>query len=326
MYALLKEAFQGKRVFLTGHTGFKGAWMLLMLKELGAEVKGFSLPPENNSDLYNALSGDKLCYASVLGDIRNFELLRGEIVRFQPHYIFHLAAQSLVRRSYSTPLETFMVNTIGTAHILEALRGVPFPITTVIVTTEIVTDSYRRSFFHPEQYSTHQKAIAAARAGNVIGGGDYAEDRIVPDIIRAIESNTMVKLRNPQSVRPWQHVLEPLFAYLLLAAKLDTDPLRYSGAYNFGPEHHDQKTVEELTQIFLQAYGKEGLYQNDTQTNHPHEAGLLLLDSTRAQDVLNWHPKLNAASAIYWTAEWYADKTTSALDKCKNQIQKYLEL
>lgn len=358
MYALLKEAFQGKRVFLTGHTGFKGAWMLLMLKELGAEVKGFSLPPENNSDLYNALSGDKLCYASVLGDIRNFELLRGEIVRFQPHYIFHLAAQSLVRRSYSTPLETFMVNTIGTAHILEALRGVLFPITTVIVTTdkvyenpergvpfteedklggydpysaskaaaEIVTDSYRRSFFHPEQYSTHQKAIAAARAGNVIGGGDYAEDRIVPDIIRAIESNTMVKLRNPQSVRPWQHVLEPLFAYLLLAAKLDTDPLRYSGAYNFGPEHHDQKTVEELTQIFLQAYGKEGLYQNDTQTNHPHEAGLLLLDSTRAQDVLNWHPKLNAASAIYWTAEWYADKTTSALDKCKNQIQKYLEL
>lgn len=357
MYTLLKETFQGKRVFLTGHTGFKGAWMLQILHLLGADVKGYALPAEYESDLYRTIQGDQLCYASVMGDIRDYNLLHGELVRFQPDFVFHFAAQSLVRKSYRQPLDTFMINTIGTAHILDALRGISHPITTVIVTTdkvyenpergvpfseedklggydpysaskaaaEIVTDAYRRSFFHPDKYSDHQKTIASARAGNVIGGGDTAEDRIIPDIVRAIERQEALVLRNPGAVRPWQHVLEPLGAYLLLAAKLKNDPVRYSGAYNFGPSLEDKKTVQELTQIFLNAYGKENQYKKDDLSSHPHEAGLLLLDSSRAEKILGWRSKLNAASAIYWTAEWYADKITPAREKCTSQIMKYFQ-
>jgi len=351
----LKNAFKGKRIFLTGHTGFKGAWLLQMLHWLGANVKGYSLAPENDYDLYSAINGDELCYSSVTGDLRDLHRLQGEMVRFEPDFVFHLAAQSLVRRSYEYPVDTFSVNVMGTVHVLEALRALPHPCTGLMITTdkvyenpergipfteedklggydpysaskaaaEIVISSYTRSFLAPGQYAKHEKAIASVRAGNVIGGGDYAEDRIVPDIVRALDRGAKVVLRNPASVRPWQHVLEPLSAYLTLAAKMSEDPLRYCGAYNIGPERNDEKTVEELTRIFLSAYGREGHYETAHQPEARHEANLLLLNSDKAHELLGWRPRLNAAAAIYWTAEWYADKTRKPYEKCLSQIIKY---
>lgn len=350
----LRRTFEGKRVFLTGHTGFKGAWMLQFLHMLGADVKGFSLAPENDTDLYGQINGDELCYASVIADLRDLSALHGEMVRFQPHFVFHLAAQSLVRRSYERPADTFMVNTQGTVHVLDALRCMPEPCVALMITTdkvyenpergqafreddklggydpysaskaaaEIVIDSYRRSFFHPDQYAKHGKALASVRAGNVIGGGDYAEDRIVPDIVRALERDEKVVLRNPASVRPWQHVLEPLTAYLELAARMAEEPLRFSTAFNFGPEPEDVRTVEDLTRIFLSAYGKGDQYMTGDSAHAPHEARLLVLDSSRATEMLGWKPRLNAEEAIRWTAQWYADKRTAQL-KCEEQIKQY---
>jgi len=357
MLELLRKSFAGKRVFLTGHTGFKGAWLLQILHWLEADVKGYSLPPEREKDLFNQIGGEKLCYASVTGDLKDLHHLQGEIIRFQPHYIFHLAAQALVRRSYETPVDTFMVNAMGTAHVLEAIRGLEERCVALMITTdkvyenpergvpfreddklggydpysaskaaaEIVVDSYRRSFFHPDKLPVHGKAIAAVRAGNVIGGGDYSEDRIIPDIIRAISQDEKVVLRNPASVRPWQHVLEPLGAYLLLAARMSEDPQRYGGAYNFGPEVNDEKTVEELTRIFLKAFGKDGEYEIRMSEANPHEAKLLLLDSSKARELLGWKPQLDALQAIHWTADWYADRTLPAADRCLNQIRQYFE-
>lgn len=353
----LRSTFEHKRVFLTGHTGFKGAWMLQILQQLGADVKGYSLAPENDFDLYNEIGGDALCYASVIGDIGDLKTLQGELVRFEPHFVFHLAAQALVRKSYEQPVETFLANTQGTAHMLEAVRSLSAPCTALMITTdkvyenpergdafkeddklggydpysaskaaaEIVIDSYRRSFFHPDKFSSHQKAVASVRAGNVIGGGDWSEDRIVPDIVRAIERGEAVKLRNPQSVRPWQHVLEPVGAYLYLAAKMARDPLRYSTSFNFGPEPGDMLTVETLTQIFLEKFGARDQYRKEEQVAHVHEAKLLTLDSSKAKTMLGWQPKLNAHTAIEWTAGWYADKRAAAV-KCKEQIDAYFSL
>jgi CDP-glucose 4,6-dehydratase len=352
---ILRSVFKGKRVFLTGHTGFKGAWMLQILNWLGADVKGYALEPEKTKDLYNQIDGDELCYSSVIGNLKDIHKLQGEIVRYEPHFVFHLGAQALVRRSYEEPLDTFMVNAMGTANVLESIRGLSQPCIGLMITTdkvyenpergepfreddklgghdpysaskaaaEIVVESYRRSFFNPDKYDSHHKAIASVRAGNVIGGGDYADDRIVPDIVRAIESEGKVMLRNPASIRPWQHVLEPLGAYLLLAAKMSEDPVLYSSAYNFGPAVHDEKTVEELTKIFLSAFSKDGQYDVRMHADAPHEANLLLLDSGKAEQQLGWHPQLNASTAIYWTAEWYADRTTTAREKCMNQIKAY---
>ena len=350
----LKSAFQDKRVFLTGHTGFKGAWMLQLLKSMGADVKGYSLAPEHSNDLYNQINGDDLCYSSVIGDLSDLRKVQGELVRFEPHFVFHLGAQALVRRSYEQPVATFLTNTQGTAHVLEAVRTLQQPCIALMITTdkvyenpergdafreedklggydpysaskaaaEIVIDSYRRSFFHPEKYAQHQKAIASVRAGNVIGGGDWSEDRIVPDIVRAIERGESVSLRNPQSVRPWQHVLEPVSAYLHLAAKMTEQPVALSTAFNFGPEPGDMLTVETLTRIFLEKFGAAERYQVNEHPAHAHEAKLLTLDSTKAKTALDWAPKLNASTAIEWTAAWYADKRP-ALDKCAEQIGLY---
>lgn len=353
----LRSVFKGKRVFLTGHTGFKGAWLLQIFHWLGAEVKGYSLGPEKTKDLYNQIEGDSLCYSSVIADLKDQQTLQGELVRFEPHFVFHLAAQSLVRRSYEQPVDTFVVNAIGTAHVLEAIRLLPHPCVGLMITTdkvyenpergvpfteddklgghdpysaskaaaEIIVESYRRSFFHPEKFTIHEKAISSVRAGNVIGGGDFADDRIIPDIVRAIESEEKVVLRNPKSIRPWQHVLEPLGAYLLLAARMSEDPLTYSSSYNLGPVANDEKTVEELTRIFLDAYGREGQYEIQQSNKNPHEANLLMLNSTKAEEQLGWLPQLNAATAIYWTAEWYADRLTPAHEKCMKQIQDYFQ-
>ncbi len=350
----LRQAYSGKRVFLTGHTGFKGAWMLQILNWLGANVKGYSLAPEKAHDLYNQIEGDKLCYSSVIADVCDKQKLQTELGRFEPDFVFHLAAQPLVRRGYELPSYTFMVNAQGTAHMLDAMRVLPGNVAGVMITTdkvydnperglpfaeddklggydpysaskasaEIVIDSFRRSFFNPAKHSEHKKSIAAARAGNVIGGGDFSDDRIVCDIVRAISFGETVGLRNPASVRPWQHVLEPLGAYLLLGAKMAQDPVRYSTAYNFGPNPEDMLTVEELTKIFIQHYGA-GAYQDVSDDKAVHEAKLLLLNSNKAKQELGWQSKMDARTAIEWTAEWYADKHHTAAEKCMKQIQAY---
>lgn len=350
----LRKVFSGKRVFLTGHTGFKGAWMLQILHWLGANVKGYSLAPEKANDLYNQIEGDKLCYTSVTEDICDKQKLQSELVRFEPDFVFHFAAQALVRRGYELPSYTFLVNTQGTAYVLDAMhalekpaigvmittdkvyenpeRGVPFkeddklgghdPYSASKAAAEIVIESYRKSFFNPANYSKHKKSIAAARAGNVIGGGDYSDDRIVADIVRAITFDDTVGLRNPASIRPWQHVLEPLSAYLVLAARMSEDPVKYATAYNFGPNPEDMLTVEELTKMFIDVYGK-GAYKDMRQEGALHEAKLLLLDSTKAWDELGWKSLMDARTAIRWTAEWYADKHTSAREKCQRQIEAY---
>ena len=352
--AYLKSIYNGKRVFVTGHTGFKGSWLIQILQWLGADVKGYSLAPEKDSDLYNEIKGDDICYSSVIADLRDPQTLHGEMVRFEPHFVFHLAAQALVRRSYDYPLDTFMVNIQGTANVLEAIRFMKHPCVALMITTdkvyenpergqafkeddklggydpysaskaaaEIVVSSYQRSFFNLDNYSHHEKAIAAVRAGNVIGGGDFSDDRIIPDIARALEFDETVTLRNPHSTRPWQHVLEPLGAYLLLAAKMSEDPIQYSTAFNFGPDPGDVLTVEDLTKIFLERFGKGG-YQILEQQPQLHEAKLLVLDSSKAEQMLGWKPKLNAKQAIEITADWYADRTNTAAVKCLNQIKNY---
>ena len=352
--AYLRSIFNGKRVFLTGHTGFKGSWMLQILHSLGAQVKGYSLAPEKTADLYHLIDGDSLCYSSVIADICDQQKLLTELVRFEPHFVFHLAAQPLVRRGYQQPVYTFMANVQGTAHVLDAMRQLVPPSVGVMITTdkvydnperglpfseddklggydpysaskaaaEIIIDSYRRSFFNPADYSNHEKSISAARAGNVIGGGDFSDDRIVPDIVRSIAFGETVGLRNPHSIRPWQHVLEPLGGYLLLAAKMSESPTRFSTAYNMGPNPDDMLTVEELTKIFIECYG-HGSYKSFAEEGAPHEAKLLLLDSSKAANDLGWKPQLDARTAIRWTAEWYADKSHTAHEKCMAQIGKY---
>ncbi len=357
MLALLQNTFKGKRVFLTGHTGFKGAWMLQILHYLGAEVKGYSLAPENANDLYNEINGDNFCHSSVIADVCDAQKLKSELVRFEPHFVFHLAAQALVRASYDAPIETFATNTMGTAYLLDAIKSLPTACIGVMITTdkvyenpergqafseedklggydpysaskaaaEIVIGSFKQSFFNPEKYEKHQKAIASVRAGNVIGGGDRSTDRIVPDIVRAIEFGDKVHLRSPKSVRPWQHVLEPVFGYLLLAAKMQEEPKNFSTSFNIGPEINDEKTVEELTQIFLSVYNKEGEYTIAETATDLHEAKLLMLDNSKIKNALKWQPKLDAATAIKWTAEWYANKEQNAIQKCKQQIELYLE-
>ncbi len=351
----LQDIFKGKKVFLTGHTGFKGAWLLQLLTQMGAIVKGYSLAPEHDNDLFNQINGADLCHSSVFADINDAQKLQGELVRFEPDFVFHLAAQALVRRSYDAPVDTFATNVMGTVNVLEALRKLNYPCVAVMITTdkvyenpetgaafkeddklggydpysaskaacEIAISSYARSFFPIADYAKHQKKIVAMRAGNVIGGGDFSDDRIIPDIVRAINVLEPVQLRNPKAVRPWQHVLEPLAAYLQAAAMLQTQNL--APAYNIGPEASDVLPVLEVTEQFIAAFGK-GSYEIVGNANQPHEANLLLLDNSKIKKDIGFKPKLNAHQAIAWTAEWYADKEHSAQEKCAQQIATYFGL
>jgi CDP-glucose 4,6-dehydratase len=336
-FALLQKNYKGKKVFLTGHTGFKGAWMLKTLSLLGAEVKGYALNPLTKDDLYNLIDGTTLC-TSVIADLRDKKRLEEKMISFQPDFVFHLAAQALVRLSYETPAETFEVNVIGTANVLDAVRLLEKPCSVILITTdkvyhnnewiypyrendrlggydpysaskacaELVIDSYRNSFFNIKTYNTHQKAIAVARAGNVIGGGDWSKDRLIPDIAKAFASNTPVIIRNPNSVRPWQHVLEPIMGYLMLGANLATDPILFSQAYNFGPLISDALPVEEMLKLAMQSWRKgEYIIKNDDE--QLHEAGLLKLDINKAISELKWQPKMNAAQAVNMTMDWYSE-------------------
>ena len=353
---LFIKTYQDKKVFLTGHTGFKGSWLLTWLHSLGAIVKGLALAPENKTDLYNSIQGDRLC-ESVICDIRNRERLLQEVKAFEPDFIFHLAAQPLVRLSYEIPVDTFEVNVIGTANLLESVRMLRNKCCIINITTdkvyhnnewvypyretdplggydpysaskaamELIVASYRNSFFNADQYATHLKSIATARAGNVIGGGDWAKDRIIPDVIRAIENNKPVQIRNPHSVRPWQHVIEPLSGYLLLGARMNDQPVKFSGAFNFGPHIGDTIEVLELAQLAIQSMGK-GSLSEESNTDGRHEAQLLKLDINKAFTELGWKPKFTARVAIEKTIRWYKkylDNPDSALQMLQNDIKLY---
>ena len=351
MFKKLQQTYQGKKVFLTGHTGFKGAWMLKTLSLLGAEVKGYALAPQTPNDLYHLIDGDAIC-DSVIADLRDKQHLEAEILSFQPDFVFHLAAQPLVRLSYDIPSETFMVNAIGTAHVLDAVRLLENKCNLVLITTdkvyhnnewlypyrendrlggydpysaskactELVIDSYRSSFFNIKTYNTHQKAIAVARAGNVIGGGDWSQDRLIPDIAKAFAVEKPVVIRNPNSVRPWQHVLEPVIGYLLLGVHLAVEPLQFSQAYNFGPHLSDALPVEEMLKLAIASWGK-GEYVVEQVEGQPHEAGLLKLDISKAINELNWQPKMNAQQAVSMTMDWYSE-----FAKNKENISDFTEL
>lgn len=335
LFEKLRESYNGKKVFLTGHTGFKGAWMLKTLSLLGAEIKGYSLEPQTKDDLFCLIEGKNIC-DSVIADLRDKKRLEKEVLDFQPDFVFHLAAQPLVRLSYEIPAETFEVNVIGTANVLDAVRLLEKKCDVILITTdkvyhnnewlypyrendrlggydpysaskacaELVIDSYRNSFFNSKTYNLHQKAIAVARAGNVIGGGDWSKDRLVPDIAKAFTANKEVIIRNPKSVRPWQHVLEPVMGYLLLGANLAAAPLQFNQAYNFGPHLSDALPVEEMLKLAIQSWGK-GEFIVEMNENNPHEAGLLKLDISKVINELNWEPKLNAAKAVSMTMDWY---------------------
>jgi CDP-glucose 4,6-dehydratase len=330
-----QEIFRNKKVFLTGHTGFKGSWLLAWLNNLGANIKGYALAPVNEYDLYCTISGDDLCH-SIIADIRDYEKLKKEILTFQPDFIFHLAAQPLVLESYNNPLYTHETNILGTANLLDSLRFLEKKCVAVLITTdkvyhnyesgqayneddrlggydpysaskgaaEILIASYRNSFFNPVNYIDHQKSVSVARAGNVIGGGDWSENRIIPDIVRALSNNEEVVLRNPLSVRPWQHVLEPLSGYLSLASHQYKSPVEYADAFNFGPNLIDNLAVEDVTKIAIASWGKGNYCLSESKQNR-HEAGLLQLDISKANKLLNWFPKYNAQKAIHKTIHWY---------------------
>jgi CDP-glucose 4,6-dehydratase len=348
----LQGYFKGKKVFLTGHTGFKGAWMMACLHLCDAEVKGYALPPEYDHGLYPIL-GPLPGTSSVLADIRDRDRLKKELLDFRPDYVFHLAAQPLVRRSYEIPAETFEVNASGTANLLEAVVRLEKPCATVVVTTdkvyenketgvlyretdalgghdpysaskactELVVSSFRHSFFNIPA-NTHPKGLASVRAGNVIGGGDFSRDRIIPDIVRALRTDKPIEVRNPSSVRPWQHVLEPIGGYLRLGGMLAGDPIRYGKAYNFGPMPDDHLTVRSLVDAAIAEWGR-GSWIDRSSPDAPHEAALLHLDISLARHDLDWTPRLVARDAIRWTLEWYRQPEHRQAEHSFHQIKSY---
>ena len=351
---ILKNTYAGKKVFITGHTGFKGSWLTSVLLLLGAEVKGYALKPELSKDLYYLLNLEQQI-DSVIDDLRNGDRLQKEILTSKPDYIFHLAAQPLVRRSYDIPVETFTVNAIGTANVLQSVRALDTACNVICVTTdkvyenkewvypyrendrlggydpysaskactELIIHSFRQSFFNPDNYNKHQKAIVSARAGNVIGGGDWSKDRIIPDIVRALQAGNPIPVRNPLAVRPWQHVLEPLIGYLLLGHYLAKDPVLHSTAYNFGPELQDTLTVDALVTLAIKKWGT-GSIEYIKQEHAQHEAGLLKLDINKALNSLKWKPRWNAETAIAKTIEWYKQPPAHANKITQSQIKEYL--
>lgn len=351
----LFSAFNGKRIFLTGHTGFKGTWFLWLLRELGAEVKGYALAPETKHALFSITRAEETCI-SVIADIRDRYRLNEEIKEFQPDFIFHFAAQALVLPSYTDPLGTYETNVMGTANLLSALSVIQKPCATVIITTdkvyenleteyayrevdklggydpyssskaccEILVSSWRRSFYPPSEYTKHRQSIATARSGNVIGGGDRSTHRIIPDLVHAFESDTPLIVRNPLSVRPWQHVLEPLRGYLMLAAHMQQQPEAFCDAYNFGPRPLDTLTVAQLVERAIAIWGS-GSYCAPKIQQQPHEAGLLQLSIEKAGRELDWHPHLNAIDSIEKTIRWYLESRQCEKEYTCQQIREYLK-
>jgi CDP-glucose 4,6-dehydratase len=348
------NAFKGKTVLVTGHTGFKGSWLSIWLRELGADVIGYALEPYTENDNFVAAKlGSKI--KSNIGDIEDYDRLKRVFDKYQPEIVFHMAAQSLVRLSYKEPKLTYETNIGGTVNILECCRandsvkviinvtsdkcyenkewiwgyrendpvGGYDPYSSSKACSEIITSAYRSSFFNSKE---HSKAISTVRAGNVIGGGDWREDRLVPDCIRALKKGEPIGIRSPRSVRPWQHVLEPLSGYLLLASRMYEDGEKYSGAWNFGPYHGSIITVEELVTRLIGCWGS-GQYKDLSRqsSQEPHEASLLMLDISKATNLLNWAPVLNVSEAVEFTVNWYKAAHVD-YEFCAGQINDYAVL
>ncbi|MBN2524945.1 MAG: CDP-glucose 4,6-dehydratase [Deltaproteobacteria bacterium] len=352
---MLFEKLSGKRVLLTGHTGFKGSWLSMWLNQLGCKVAGYSLLPETTPNLFTLANVQDMVSHHV-AEIEDFDSLLKLFSEFQPEVVFHLAAQPLVRRSYRTPRETFFTNVGGTINVMEAIRQTSSVEAAVIVTTdkvyenrewlwgyrenealgghdpysaskgacEIVVSSYIRSFF--SSTSAGNPAVASVRAGNVIGGGDFSEDRIIPDAVRAVLNSEPLQVRSPDATRPWQHVLEPLGAYLLLACKLLEAP-HFSGAWNIGPFGHDVATVKEIVEHFYESFGSGTLeYPSVDSQKGVHEARLLALCCDKARTELEWQPQYLSRDAISLTSTWYHDvlvKNKDAQKCCVQQISHY---
>lgn len=341
------NAYAGRRVLVTGHTGFKGSWLALWLHELGAEVTGIALDPEttpNHWDLLGLPVRDLRC------DIRDADRLAMAVAEAKPEVVFHLAAQALVRRSYRAPLDTWTTNVIGTANLLDACRGVSDLKAVVAVTTdkvyqnnewpwgyrendalgghdpysaskaaaELVVASYRKSFFSAES----SPLIASARAGNVIGGGDWSEDRLIPDIVRATARGESIEIRSPGAVRPWQHVLECLAGYLMLGQRLLTMDAAFAEAWNFGPEAADSRSVEEVLSAMRSHWPQFSWHLSNA--THPHEAGLLRLDTAKARSRLHWRPVWTLEEALGKTATWYRVHLSGAKPPSRDQLLDYV--
>ncbi len=350
--------WNGRRVFLTGHTGFKGGWLALWLSRLGAKVQGYALDPSTEPNLFTLASvGDFV--GDVRGDICDLAKLEASIADFAPELVFHMAAQPIVRRSYSDPVGTYSTNVMGTVHVLEAVRKTPSVRALVCITTdkvyhnqewvwpyretdvlggfdpyasskacaEIVSAAYRSSFFSGEQSHEHRVALATARAGNVIGGGDWSEDRLIPDLVRGFCSREPVLIRRPNAIRPWQHVLEPLHGYLILAQRLLRQDKCCASAYNFGPSDEGNWSVERIAARLAEMWGNNASWSRNADPG-AHEAHSLRLDATKARSELGWEQKLKIETALEWTIEWYRrwHEGKNMANFTANQIEQYEKL
>ena len=345
------EFWRGKRVFLTGHTGFKGSWLSIWLQSLGAELTGYALPPPTTPNLYEEADVG-LDMTSIMADIRDLPKIQKAMQTACPDIVIHMAAQPLVRQSYAEPVETYATNVMGTVHVLESVRKSPSVKAVLVVTTdkcyenkeemfksyqehehmgghdpyssskacaEFVTAAYRSSFLQQQGI-----AVATARAGNVIGGGDWAADRLVPDILKALEQNEAVQIRNPQATRPWQHVLEPLSGYLMLVEHLFTHPSGYSEGWNFGPQDEDARPVQWIVEQLALNWGKDANWRKDAG-EHPYEANYLKLDIAKAKAILKWQPSWSLQIALqnitHWHRAWLAQEDMKK--HCLDQILQY---
>jgi len=329
------KTWRGRRVFLTGHTGFKGSWLSLWLHRLGAQIRGYALDPYTEPNMFT-LAAVGSVMEDVRGDVRDYGKLEASITEFKPEVVFHLAAQPLVRRSYSDPVGTYATNVMGTVNVLEAVRKTPSVRAVVCVTTdkcyqnqewiwpyrendplgghdpyasskacaEIVSAAYRTSFFPRERLHEHHVALATARAGNVIGGGDWSEDRLIPDLVRGFRSGQPVLIRRPNAIRPWQHVLESLHGYMMLAQELLAQEAEFATAFNFGPSDEDIWPVERIANKLVQMWGAGASWTRDSVPS-VHEDHILRLDASKARVELGWRPRLDIETALEWTMKWY---------------------
>jgi CDP-glucose 4,6-dehydratase len=345
--------YQKRNVIVTGHTGFKGSWLALWLSQLGANTTGYSLHPPTKPNHIQLLN---INMNSIIGDICDIEKLKQVFQEQKPEIVFHLAAQSIVRQSYSDPIETFTSNVLGTVNVLEAARASGTVRAIVNITSdkcydnrewhwgyreidkiggydpysaskgcsEIITSCWRNSFFNPKDYQTkHQTLLASARAGNVIGGGDWAHDRLIPDIMRAVSQSKKVTIRNPRAIRPWQHVLEPLSGYLILGQKLLDGRKEFADAWNFGPSETENISVGEIVRQVKRFWPKVE-YEIHQDVNQPHEAHLLILDCSKARTKLNWRPVWNGQTTVGNTVQWYKNYYESQSIISAEQIKKYI--
>jgi CDP-glucose 4,6-dehydratase len=354
----LIDSYKNKTVLITGHTGFKGSWLALWLESLGAKVIGYSLDPPTDPSVFKAIGlSDRI--VDIRGEILNFNNIFETVKKYRPEFIFHLAAQPLVRHSYKNPLETFNVNVIGTANLLESIRLSQYPTTCVCITSdkcyenreldyaycendplgghdpysaskgaaEIIIASYRKSFFNIGKENSFV-SLSSARAGNIIGGGDWAEDRIVPDCIRALVKKKPIEIRNPHAIRPWQFVLDPLFGYLVLALKMREDTQGFAGPWNFGPYHANTVDVQTLTEKVVEDWGSGTWKDMSHIENVPHEAIYLKLDIAKSMTRLGWKPVYYIDGAIQKTVEWYKEYymgKTDMYDFSLMQIKTYMK-